>query len=153
MGPDRVIFRSDKTGVKVLQSRQIWYQNFGHLMGYKLYFDHFSPKNMENAFYIINISYLGTEFKCKVFGFCITPRAITRGARSITRGARSNPDKLGIVGKLIDCTTKCLTSILVGCSGSGKPWIKKSPMGGTSFQPMPDRMAPKSDRSDHLKKL
>ena len=30
-------------GVKVLRSRQIWYQNFGHQMLYKLYFDHFPP--------------------------------------------------------------------------------------------------------------
>ena len=43
MGPDGVIFGPGFTGVKVLQSRQICYQNFGHQMRYKLYFDHFPP--------------------------------------------------------------------------------------------------------------
>ena len=41
-------------GVKVLRSRQIWYQNFGHLMGYKLYFDHFPPNPQRKKLFAKN---------------------------------------------------------------------------------------------------
>ena len=47
-------FDRAKTGVKVLRSRQLWYQNFGHQMLYKLYFDHFSPNPLRKKLFAKN---------------------------------------------------------------------------------------------------
>ena len=44
--PTGSFFDRGFTGVILLRSRQIWYQNFGHLMHYKHYFDHF-PSNLQ----------------------------------------------------------------------------------------------------------
>ena len=43
------------TGVKVLRSRQTWYQNFGHQMLYKLYFDHFPHNSQRKKLFAKNI--------------------------------------------------------------------------------------------------